>query len=151
MLSSDETAPWSRGLLENLMFGSSLYALYGTWMFIAVFTRACDMFQIWTKWIQSTKSPPILFVLSLFFLCPGIPSGLLPTDFVSDAQFALFVSTISCYMTCWFHTLVVIILVLFLKTINCEASYNAILCTSSYFLGSDILCSLVISNILQFF
>jgi len=83
-LSSDETAPWSRGLLENLMFGSSSYALYGTWMIIAVFTKACYMFQVWTKWMQNTQSLPILLALLLFFLCPGIPRGLLPTDFVSD-------------------------------------------------------------------
>jgi len=58
--------------------------LYGSPMFITMFTRACHSSLSWARWIQSTPSQPIYVRCILILssqLCLGLPSNLFPSAF----------------------------------------------------------------------
>jgi hypothetical protein len=81
---------WSRFILQKLTLAPPLKkfsALYGTRMFITVFTRARDWSLLWAKWIQSGHTFHPIFFLHPFQLFR-------PTD--GDVR------QLACWVRSWF-------------------------------------------------
>jgi hypothetical protein len=61
--------------------------------FITIFTKVCHWFLSWARWIQSVTPHPVtlrsVFLMLSFNLHPGLPNGLLHSDFPTRTRYPL--------------------------------------------------------------
>jgi hypothetical protein len=75
-------------------------------MFINVFARALQWCLFWARWVQSVLShhiSPLSISILSSHLCLGLPSGIVPSDFLAKILYRTHPLPHACYMLCQFH------------------------------------------------